>query len=251
MSVVIHDDFWEAAQALPEKQRAPFLYALLNYRFTGEEPKGKPAWLPMFIITKGRLDMADAASNRGKEMAEARWAKERAQAAANNDAQAMPEQCTSICTSNAAADAQADAQAYAQASGEYTCTDDAQASKSTDAEKEIEIELENNPPKVPPMDDVTAEPFALQCLAAFNEIMGTPYLSLPTSCARNLKRFEETYTLDEVRAMINYKREEWKGTRYEKALTPNTLFSRDHFEQYIQQSKGDAKEVSAYDNFDA
>lgn len=243
MSVVIHDDFWEAAQAMPEKQRAPFLYALLNYRFTGEEPKGNPAWLPVFIVIKGRLDMADAASAKAKKMADARWSKESTQAPTNDDAQALPEQCTSICTSNAAA--------YAQASGEYTFTDDAQASKSTDAEKEIEIELENNPPKVPPMDDVTAEPYALQCLSAFNEIMGTPYLSLPTSCARNLKRFEETYTLDEVRAMISYKRDEWKGTRYERALTPNTLFSRDHFEQYIQQSKGDAKEVSAYDHFDA
>ena len=47
MGMVIHDDFWAAAQAMPEKQRAPFIYAIVEYRFTGKEPQGSPAWLPV------------------------------------------------------------------------------------------------------------------------------------------------------------------------------------------------------------
>ena len=59
MGMVIHDDFWAAAQAMPEKQRAPFIYAIVEYRFTGKEPQGSPAWLPTFLVLKGRLDMGD------------------------------------------------------------------------------------------------------------------------------------------------------------------------------------------------
>ena len=50
MGMVIHDDFWAAAQAMPEKQRAPFIYAIVEYRFTGKEPQGSPAWLPTFLV---------------------------------------------------------------------------------------------------------------------------------------------------------------------------------------------------------
>ena len=53
MGMVIHDDFWAAAQAMPEKQRAPFIYAIVEYRFTGKEPQGSPAWLPTFLVLKG------------------------------------------------------------------------------------------------------------------------------------------------------------------------------------------------------
>ena len=50
--------------------------------------------------------------------------------------------------------------------------------------------------------------------------------------------------------MIRYKREEWQGTKYSKCLTPNTLFSPDHFEQYIHQSQAHHQEVSEYAVYD-
>lgn len=73
MGMVIHDDFWAAAQAMPEKQRAPFIYAIVEYRFTGKEPQGSPAWLPTFLVLKGRLDMGDEKSERARKAANARW----------------------------------------------------------------------------------------------------------------------------------------------------------------------------------
>lgn len=79
--------------------------------------------------------------------------------------------------------------------------------------------------------------FPLQCLAAFNEIMGTAYGGLPAEAIKTLNANSERYTVDEVRNMVRFKRDEWYGTQFQSNLTPKTLFSRDHFEQYIHQSK--------------
>lgn len=222
MGMVIHEDFWEAAQAMPEKQRAPFLYAIIEYRFTGKEPKGNPAWLPTFLVIKKRLEMGDAASEKGRMMAEARWGKR----------------------SEGQASGQPEAQAYAQHVQQHEpsiCIADAQASDYRNAEVEDELGVGVNPPN---------PPFAWRCLAELNEALGTSYTSMPPKCARVLERFDGKYTLEEVRAMVEYKRDEWRGTRFANCLTPNTLFSLDHFEQYMNQSRGSAAEKSEYAKYD-
>ena len=232
MGMVIHDDFWAACQAMPEKQRAQFLYALANYRFTKEEPKGSPPWLPTFIALKQRIDMGDEASERGRKMAQARWGKKQAQAPAKQDAEASAKQ-------DAQAYAQADAQAYAQ------------ASNNSDAEVEDEIEVEK-PPYSPPMpSSVQDAPFWLQCLAAFNDQLGTTYTTMPEKCRHMLDRCAEGYTVEEVRKMLAYKHEEWKGTKWRNCLTPNFLFSPDHFEQCMHQAKGETEEAEQYAKYDA
>lgn len=231
MGMVIHDDFWAACQAMPEKQRAPFLYALANYRFTKEEPKGSPPWLPTFIALKQRIDMGYEASERGRKMAQARWGKKQAQAPAKQDAEASAKQ-------DAQAYAQADAQAYAQ------------ASNNSDAEDEVEIEVEI-PPYIPPMlSSLQDAPFWLQCLGALNEFLGTTYTTMPEKCRHMLERCAGGYTVEQVRSMIAYKRDEWQGTKFSKRLTPNTLFSPDHFEQYMHEAKGEEKEAEAYAAYD-
>lgn len=237
MGMVIHDDFWAACQAMPEKQRAPFLYAIALYRFEKKEPKGSPPWLPTFIAFRDRLDMADEASERGRKMARARWGKRKAQADAEHDAQARSQH-----------DAQAYTQAYTQA---Y-----AQASNSTDAENEIEIGGE--PPYSPPAD-FDAEPagdFPSLCLAALAEATGQAYTTMPARCRRELERCSGRFDAAQVRGMIEFKRDEWraedaaKGTRFSRNLTPNTLFSPDHFEQYMGQLLAHREEVGRYAEYD-
>lgn len=223
MGMVIHDDFWAACQAMPEKQRAPFLYALALYRFEKKEPKGNPPWLPTFIAFKQRIDMGDEASERGRKMAQARWGKQKAQASAQQDAQAQ---------------AQQDAQAYAQ------------ASNYPDAEVEDEVVV-GEPPYSPPMPSSLEDaPFWLQCLAAFNDLMGTAYTTMPSKCRHMLDRSAAAFTVEQVRSMVEFKREEWAGTKYRKGLTPNTLFSPDHFEQYMHQAIAEEKEAGDYAAYD-
>lgn len=55
MPVIIQDDMYEAAAMMTKKQGSEFLLALLHYGFTGEEPEGKPSWLPTFITCKYRI----------------------------------------------------------------------------------------------------------------------------------------------------------------------------------------------------
>lgn len=231
MGMVIHDDFWAACQAMPEKQRAPFLYALALYRFEKKEPKGNPPWLPTFIALKDRIDMADEASERGRKMAQARWGKRKAQADAQHDTQAPAQH-------DAQAHAQADAYAYAQASELF------------DAEKELEIGVEVPPYSPPKPCSLEDAPFWLQCLAAFNDLMGTTYTTMPEKCRHMLERSAATFTVAQVRSMVEFKREEWTGTKYRKGLTPNTLFSPDHFEQYMHQAQAEEKEAGDYAAYD-
>lgn len=97
MSVVIHDDFWRAAQSMPRRQRPAFIYAVCAYAFDGTEPEGAPAWLPTFEVVRDRISMSTRASERGRMMANARWHKPAAETAPHD----------------ATADAQAHAQAHA------------------------------------------------------------------------------------------------------------------------------------------
>ena len=92
--------------------------------------------------------------------------------------------------------------------------------------------------------------FPIVCLGELNRVLGTTYCSLPPSAARTLARFEGVYTPEEVRTMVEYKRADWQDTRFKRNLTPNTLFSVEHFEQYMNQSKQHAKEASEYDIYD-
>lgn len=107
MSVVIHDDFWRAAQSMPKRQRPAFIYAVCAYAFDGTEPEGTPAWLPTFEVVRDRISMSTRASERGRMMANARWHRDAAEPT----------------TANSTADAQARAHAHA--------ADDAQAGSGT------------------------------------------------------------------------------------------------------------------------
>lgn len=233
MGMVIHDDFWAAAQAMPEKQRAPFIYAIVEYRFTGKEPQGSPAWLPTFLVLKGRLDMGDEKSERARKAANARWgnrpgngdAAADAAARAQDDAQARAE-------AYADADADADAVAYADA--------DAGASSCGNAEVEDEVEYIENP----------LIPFS-EIVHALNDAAGTRYRASSAKTRRLIHaRWAEGYRLPDFLAVIDTMAAEWKGDpKMAKYLRPSTLFSP-KFEDYVNRSPKDRKEADCYDEYD-
>lgn len=86
-------------------------------------------------------------------------------------------------------------------------------------------------------------PFALACLKALNDELGTMYSSMPPKCTRTLERFSGLWSPEQVRGMVAFKRREWEGTRFRRHMTPNTLFSPDHFEQYMHQALADQEEA--------
>lgn len=213
MGMVIHDDFWAAAQAMPEKQRAPFIYAIVEYRFTGKEPQGSPAWLPTFLVLKGRLDMGDEKSERARKAANARWGNRPGKEDAVDDA---------------AARAQADADAHAG------------ASSCGNAEVEVEVEYIDNP--LIPFDEI---------VHALNEAAGTRYRSSSAKTRRLIHaRWAEGYRLPDFLAVIDTMAAEWAGDpKMAKYLRPSTLFSP-KFEDYVNRGPRTRKEVDGYAEYD-
>lgn len=225
MGMVIHDDFWAAAQAMPEKQRAPFIYAIVEYRFTGKEPQGSPAWLPTFLVLKGRLDMGDEKSERARKAANARWGNR----PGNGDAAA-----------DAAARAQDDAQARAGADADADADAHADASSCGNAEVEVEVEYIENP--LIPFDEI---------VHALNEAAGTRYRSSSAKTRRLIHaRWAEGYRLPDFLAVIDTMAAEWKGDpKMAKYLRPSTLFSP-KFEDYVNRSPKARKGADGYDEYD-
>lgn len=78
-------------------------------------------------------------------------------------------------------------------------------------------------------------PYPLSCLKIFNETMGTTYSRNPHG--EFLADFENLIPLEDVRRMVEFKRDEWMGTRFQSNLTPHTLFAPNHFEAYVNQAK--------------
>lgn len=227
MGMVIHDDFWAAAQAMPEKQRAPFIYAIVEYRFTGKEPQGSPAWLPTFLVLKGRLDMGDEKSERARKAANARWGNR----PGNGDAAA-----------DAAAQAQDDAQARAGAYADADADAHATASSCGNAEVEVEDEVEYIENPLIPFSEI---------VHALNDAAGTRYRA-SSAKTRSLihARWAEGYRLPDFLAVIDTMATEWKGDpKMAKYLRPSTLFSP-KFEDYVNRSPKARKGADGFDEYD-
>lgn len=89
MGVVIHDDMWEAVQALPERQRKGMVYALLEYAFDGVEPDKAP-WLSTFIALKTRVKLSSERSKSGKKGRQKRFSADFANALLDGQTQDLP-----------------------------------------------------------------------------------------------------------------------------------------------------------------
>ena len=69
-------------------------------------------------------------------------------------------------------------------------------------------------------------------VAYLNEKTGSKYRDNTPETVRLLKKLLKTFTLDDIKNVIDKKCEEWKGTEYETYLRPMTLFGN-KFEGYL------------------
>lgn len=71
-----------------------------------------------------------------------------------------------------------------------------------------------------------------------NQKAGTRYKHSSEDTRKHIRaRVNDGYTLDDFKAVIDRKVEEWKGTEWEKFLRPSTLFGS-KFEGYLNQMDG-------------
>lgn len=68
-----------------------------------------------------------------------------------------------------------------------------------------------------------------------NEKTGKTFKAVETNNKLIRARYNEGYTLEDFKAVIDYKTSKWKGTEWEKYLRPSTLFSAKNFENYVNE----------------
>lgn len=136
MSVNVQDDFWDAAQYMPDDQAREFVYAIVRFGMTGEEPEPGEPWYPTFVACKGRVELSVAKQRKARGMAEARW-----QGRDGKDEDAAPDQAG--CTGDGKHDASGDASTMHDG-GQASCTGDGKhrPEKESESEKESEKEKE-------------------------------------------------------------------------------------------------------------
>ena len=82
-----------------------------------------------------------------------------------------------------------------------------------------------------------------------NSKAGTRYKHSSEDTRKHIRaRVNDGYTLDDFKAVIDRKVEEWKGTEWEKFLRPSTLFGS-KFESYLNQKEEPKGKKTAFSNF--
>lgn len=71
-------------------------------------------------------------------------------------------------------------------------------------------------------------------LQHLNQKAGTHYRPVESNF-KHIKARLQDFTIDELKAVIDKKCNEWLGTEWEKYLTPETLFRPSNFEKYLNQ----------------
>ena len=82
-----------------------------------------------------------------------------------------------------------------------------------------------------------------------NQKAGTRYKHTSEDTRKHIRaRVNDGYTLDDFKAVIDRKVEEWKGTEWQKFLRPSTLFGS-KFESYLNQKEEPKGKKTAFSNF--
>ena len=83
-----------------------------------------------------------------------------------------------------------------------------------------------------------------------NAKAGTSFRGTSKDTRKHIKaRFDEGYTLDDFKAVIDHKAKEWKGTEMAGYLRPCTLFGT-KFEAYLNQRGAPEAKKTAFSNFE-
>ena len=230
----VFDSYIDAGQQLPQRDKERFYTALIEFIAYGTEPELDGAAAAVFTAIKPSLVIS-------KKRAEAGRRGGNANAKNNGSSNFASKQNESNSQANDKANDKANEQLACEFAHTITNT-----ITSTSTSKGVGGTGEGEPDPFAEADEAEAG-FPWQCLSELNDSLGTSYATMPAKCSRTLARFADRFGPPDVRRMVDFKRDEWTGTQFERHLTPNTLFGPDHFEQYMQQSR---KEVARNAQFD-
>ena len=75
-----------------------------------------------------------------------------------------------------------------------------------------------------------------EVLDYLNEKARTHYRKVENNFKRIKARLNDGFTVEDMKVVIDKKCQEWKGTEFERYLTPETLFRPNNFEKYLNQN---------------
>ena len=224
----IFDSYIDAGQQLPQRDKERFYTALIEFIAYGFEPNLDGAAAAVFTAIKPSLVISKKRAEAGRRGGNAN--------AKNNGS-----------SNFASKQNESKSEASDEASEQLAC-EFAHTITNTITSKGVGGAGEGEPNPFTEAEEADAG-FAWQCLAELNAALGLSYSTMPAKCSRTLSRFEGKYDLSSIRRMVEFKRDEWAGTQYARHLTPNTLFSPDHFEQYMEQSSKEAGKNARFDKY--
>ena len=246
--------FYEAASELGDTERLRMYDAMNSFVFDGVEPDfSDSAILRMaWKLIVPNLEKSAHRSKTNSENAQKRTQKETEPPQQRTDG---AEIANLLADMNIAV---TDAETIANANDDFAkATDESRSQVASPSPSRIRSRNRNKDMDTDKEKEITREDapsFPLLCLKALNDTLGTTYSCLPPGIGEYLISMNKHYSLDDVKSMIAFKQKEWTGTRFQKNLTPSTLFSQKHFESYVHQSRQTAhkkiggERFAKYDN---
>lgn len=207
MVMYFQDDFWEAVSKLKSKEdQDAAIVALVRYHFDRSEPTN-PIADAILTVCKDRIELSQKRSKAG--------ATKKSKANQNGiKTESKSDQNGSI----------------ASLSLSYS-----NSYKVVNSDCKIFDEVENQ-----------ETPFVWECVKVFNDVLKRDISNVPPMIVDCLNSRADLYTLEEIAGMIKMKRDEWQGTKMESNLKPTTLFSANHFDEYMDayRHRNDEREFS-------
>ena len=209
MGFYFQDDYWEAVNELPIKQRNQVIVAIVNYYYTLEEPELKGAPKAVFCAVRERVKKARQEADRKRT--------NRGQIADINGTE----------------------------SGQNQDRNRTNSECSLNKEGEGEGNKEGIAKAIPKKDTQTIA----EVIDYLNAKLGTRYKATSVQASKHINaRINEGYTLDDFKAVIDKKCSQWKNDpNMAKFLRPETLFGT-KFDGYLNEPVSE-KEVKADEIF--
>jgi len=211
------ESFYRAAQMLPEEDRLGFYDGIFRMMFDDEEPEASPTAMAIITAIMPTLRKSKNNSGRGGR-----------KPTAESDATDFDEGGKTVKTVSK------------NGKNRFQKTTSLSLSYKRDKERDKEIggvggrEKEGEKEKTP-------DPQVQEVIDHLNAVCGTKYSATAKPAGHIRARLQEGATVEDCKRVIDLKHREWKGTKMEQYLRPQTLFNGEKFEAYRNQKevKGD------------
>lgn len=209
MVMYFQDDFWEAVKDLPKEQRAAAVDALVAYHFTGEDKAEEPLAKAVLTVCKKRIDLSKTRQKSGKAGGESKQkgSKEEVKGKQNlTKTEAKPNQT--------------------QTSPSLSLSNSLPPSNSEERKGEKS-------------KDSYDDDFIDAALDVFNDETKGDLVVIDDATKESLREIRQRgRTAEDLRAVVRHKWRQWHDDEMCNAwIRPSTLYSRQHFEEYLAEAR--------------